>query len=146
MKKKTIVGICMVVLFVIGLGICILTGKVTNNTHNIHDVIYGYFDDDRKYISSFEFYYDLETDDTYSESMILSTESNHTLSIYKNDLNAQVTVTLKDDTAKQVFTKKVDTGKYPLDLTDTAIEGGEYTLEISLPAKCKGTLEIRVDE
>lgn len=144
--KKVFIGIIFVLIVVISVVSIAIVGNKLPNKSNEYSTIFGYFDEERQYVSSMELTYKLETEETYSETIKLRDNKDHTIFISENELSHDITVQLKDSNSNVICTQTVKKGQSKVYLGESRYAGGEYKLDISLPKNCEGTLEIQIDE
>ncbi len=147
MNKKNVILAGMILIIIVGvIGISIYTGKIGNGKQNEYSSDYGYFDEERKYVSEISMEYDLQTDEVYKENIKLKNNKNHSVYVSQNELSKDIIITLKNGNSNTVFKEKLKSKQKQILLGNKEIKGGDYTMEISLKEGTKGTLEIKVDE
>lgn len=144
--KGIIIG-SLVIIFA-SLMVVLLGSKsgVMENTSNEYGSDIGYFDEERKYVSDMRLSFSMETADTYIENIEIEPKSKRKIYIVNNELTDNSIIVIKDSKNKEVYKKQLKEGQKSICLGDKEYEAGKYKFEISLPKKCRGTLEIKVDE
>lgn len=144
--KKICLMLLGVILIIGGFVLLTQMGKLKKGTHNDYSAVCGYFDEDRKYLSDISMEFNLQRDEKYEEKINLSNNKKYKLHVAKNDISNNFHIELKDSASNSVFGQDIKSNQNQIILGNKEIEGGQYTLEISLKAGTKGTMEIKVDE